>query len=54
MLNAVTTALTISDKLVGYAKVLGVNVNKSTDEIRYDMKIWLKRPCWFYAGLTVL
>jgi hypothetical protein len=53
MLNAVTTALTISvDKLVGYAKVLGVNINKSTDEIRYDMKILAEKdPAGFIAGL---
>jgi hypothetical protein len=53
MLNAVTTALTMSvDKLVGYAKVLGVNVDKSTDEIRYDMKILSEKdPAGFIAGL---
>tara|TARA_R100000773_G_C4196715_1_gene100609 strand:- start:55 stop:951 length:897 start_codon:yes stop_codon:yes gene_type:complete len=53
MLNAATTALTMSiDKLVGYAKVLGVNVDKSTDEIRYDMKILAEKdPVGFIAGL---
>lgn len=52
-LNAVTTALTMSvDKLVGYAKVLGVNVKKSTDEIRYDMKVLAEKdPSGFIAGL---
>ena len=40
------------DKLIGYAKVLGVNVDKSTDEIRYDMKIKAqKNPVAFVKGL---
>tara|TARA_R100000664_G_scaffold31232_1_gene44649 strand:+ start:1339 stop:2259 length:921 start_codon:yes stop_codon:yes gene_type:complete len=39
-------------KLVGYAKVLGVNVDKSTEEIRYDMKMLAKKdPNSFIAGL---
>tara|TARA_Y100001973_G_C5197422_1_gene335216 strand:+ start:119 stop:1030 length:912 start_codon:yes stop_codon:yes gene_type:complete len=40
------------EKLIGYAKVLGVNVDKSTDEIRYDMKIKAqKNPMAFIKGL---
>ena len=40
------------EKLVGYAKVLGVNIDKSTDEIRYDMKIKAQRnPKSFISGL---
>ena len=40
------------EKLIGYAKVLGVNVEKSTDEIRYDMKIKAqKNPAAFIRGL---
>lgn len=39
-------------KLIGYAKVLGVNTNKSTDEIRYDMKIIAQQnPEDFLAGI---
>jgi len=39
-------------KLIGYAKVLGVNVDKSTEEIRYDMKVLAKKaPNSFIAGL---
>jgi hypothetical protein len=52
-MDAVTTVLTMSlDKLVGYAKVLGVNVKNSTDEIRYDMKMLAEKdPSGFIAGL---
>lgn len=52
-MDAVSTVLTMSlDKLVGYAKVLGVNVKNSTDEIRYDMKILAEKdPSGFIAGL---
>lgn len=52
-LDAVTTALNLPlDKLIGYAKVLGVNVGKSTEEIRYDMKVLAERdPAGFIAGL---
>ena len=40
------------NKLIGYAKVLGVNVDKSTEEIRYDMRILAKKsPMSFIAGL---
>jgi len=40
------------DKLIGYATVMGVNINKSTDEIRYDMKIMAEKdPVKFLAGL---
>ena len=39
-------------KLVGYAKVLNVNVNKSTEEIRYDMKMLAKKdPRAFMHGV---
>tara|TARA_R100001594_G_scaffold5456_3_gene16970 strand:+ start:595 stop:1533 length:939 start_codon:yes stop_codon:yes gene_type:complete len=52
-LDAMTLALKMPiEKLVGYAKVLGVNVDKSTDEIRYDMKIKAqKSPEAFLRGL---
>ena len=40
------------NKLLGYAQVLGVNVDKSTDEIRYDMKVLAEKdPINFVAGL---
>jgi len=40
------------EKLIGYAKVLGVKVDKSVDEIRYDMKIKAqKNPVAFIKGL---
>lgn len=40
------------NKLIGYAKVLGVNVEKSTEEIRYDMRILAKKsPESFITGL---
>lgn len=40
------------NKLLGYAQVLGINVNKSTDEIRYDMKVLAEKdPIKFIAGL---
>ena len=40
------------DKLIGYAKVLGVSVDRSVDEIRYDMKIKAqKNPMAFIGGL---
>jgi hypothetical protein len=40
------------EKLVGYAKVLGVNVNNSVDEIRWDMKtLAQKDPSSFIDGL---
>lgn len=40
------------NKLIGYAKVLGVNVEKSTEEIRYDMKMIAKKdPLSFISGL---
>ncbi len=39
-------------KLIGYAKVLGVNVDKSTDEIRYDMKVLAQKdPNGFISGM---
>ena len=39
-------------KLIGYAKVLGINVDKSTEEIRYDMKVLAKKsPNSFITGL---
>ena len=40
------------EQLLGYARVLGVNVDKSTDEIRYDMmQIAKKDPKSFVDGL---
>lgn len=40
------------DKLLGYARVLGVNINKSTDEIRYDMKVIAQgNPEMFVNGI---
>jgi len=52
-LDAVKVALEMSlDRLIGYAKVLGVNVSKSTDEIRYDMKILAEKdPKSFIDGM---
>ena len=52
-LDAMQLALKMPiEKLVGYAKVLGVNVEKSTEEIRYDMKILAKRsPSSFISGM---
>ena len=41
------------DKLLGYAQVLGVKVDKSTDEIRYDMKVLAEKdPEKFMTGLN--
>ena len=41
------------DKLIAYAKVLGLKVDKSTDEIRYDMKVLAeKNPEKFINGLN--
>ena len=47
-------ALTMDlDKLIGYAKILGINVNNSVDEIRYDMKNLAKQnPQSFIDGLN--
>ena len=40
------------DKLIAYAGVLGINTKKSTDEIRYDMKVLAEKdPDKFMAGL---
>jgi len=52
-LDAMQLALKMPiQKLVGYAKVLGINVDKSTEEIRYDMKIVAKKnPSSFIAGM---
>ena len=52
-LDAMQLALKMPiEKLVGYAKVLGVNVDKSTEEIRYDMKIVAKKnPDAFISGM---
>ena len=52
-LDAMQLALKMPfSKLVGYAKVLGINTEKSTDEIRYDMKMLAKRaPEDFIIGL---
>jgi len=47
-------ALTMTiDKLIGYAKVLGVNTNKSSDEIRWDMKVLAQKdPKAFIDGMS--
>ena len=52
-LDAVKVALEMPlDKMIGYAKVLGINVNKSTDEIRYDMKVRAEKdPKAFIEGM---
>jgi hypothetical protein len=52
-LDAVKVALEMPlDKMIGYAKVLGVNVSKSTDEIRYDMKVLAEKdPKSFIDGM---
>ena len=52
-LDAIRLALEMPlDKLIGYAKVSGVNVDKSTDEIRYDMKVLAEKdPRAFITGL---
>ena len=54
VMDAVQAALKMPlNELVGYAKVLGVNTNKSVDEIRWDMKIQAeKNPKGFLAGLN--
>ena len=52
-LDAMQLALKMPiSKLIGYAKVLGVNVDKSTEEIRYDMKVLAKKsPLSFITGM---
>ena len=52
-LDAVRVALEMPlDKMIGYAKVLGININKSTDEIRYDMKVLAEKdPRSFIEGM---
>jgi len=54
VIDAVQAALKMPlNELVGYAKVLGVNTNKSVDEIRWDMKIQAeKNPTAFLAGMN--
>ena len=54
VMDAVQAALKMPlNELVGYAKVLGVNTNKSVDEIRWDMKVQAeKNPKAFLAGLN--
>ena len=54
VMDAVQSALKMPlNELVGYAKVLGVNTNKSVDEIRWDMKVQAeKNPKGFLAGLN--
>ena len=54
VMDAVQSALKMPlNELVGYAKVLGVNTNKSVDEIRWDMKIQAeKNPTSFLAGMN--
>jgi len=54
VMDAVQAALKMPlNELVGYAKVLGVNTNKSVDEIRWDMKVQAeKNPAAFLAGMN--
>lgn len=54
VMDAVQAALKMPlNELVGYAKVLGVNTNKSVDEIRWDMKVQAeKNPASFLAGMN--
>ena len=54
VMDAVQSALKMPlNELVGYAKVLGVNTNKSVDEIRWDMKVQAeKNPAAFLAGMN--
>ncbi len=54
VMDAVQSALKMPlNELVGYAKVLGVNTNKSVDEIRWDMKIQAeKNPTAFLKGMN--
>ena len=54
VMDAVQSALKMPlNELVGYAKVLGVNTNKSVDEIRWDMKVQAeKNPKAFLAGMN--
>ena len=54
VMDAVQAALKMPlNELVGYAKVLGVNTNKSVDEIRWDMKIQAeKNPTAFLSGMN--
>jgi hypothetical protein len=53
-MEAVQAALKMPlNELIGYAKVLGVNTNKSTDEIRWDMKVQAeKSPSTFLSGMN--
>ena len=53
-IDAVQAALKMPlHELVGYAKVLGVNTDKSVDEIRWDMKIQAENnPKGFLAGMN--
>ena len=53
-MDAVQAALKMPlNELVGYAKVLGVETNKSVDEIRWDMKVEAeKNPKSFLAGMN--
>lgn len=54
VMDAVQSALKMPlNQLIGYAKVLGVNTDKSVDEIRWDMKIQAeKNPSGFLAGMN--
>lgn len=52
--EATSLALTMPlAQLLGYAKVLGVNIDKTTEEIRWDMKLIAdKNPQEFIQGLN--
>lgn len=54
VMDAVQSALKMPlNELIGYAKVLGVDTNKSVDEIRWDMKIQAEQnPKSFLAGMN--
>ena len=41
------------NELMGYAKVLGIKIDRSVDEVRWDMKIQAeKNPKGFLAGMN--
>ncbi len=53
-MEAVQTALKMPvNELMGYAKVLGIKIDRSVDEVRWDMKIQAeKNPKGFLAGMN--
>ena len=53
-MEAVQSALKMPvNELMGYAKVLGIKIDRSVDEVRWDMKIQAeKNPKGFLAGMN--